>query len=95
MKIHEYNQMMNYLTRPEPQSLPLVSNVERQGFSPGGIVGDREKLIKLIEDSNKGFKVESFKDLAFKAGYAPYRREASINLPIKLDSSKDTVTKAF
>lgn len=95
MKIHEYNQMMNYLTRPEPQSLPLVSNVERQGFSPGGIVGDREKLIKLIEDSNKGFKVESFKDLAFKAGYAPYRREASINLPIKLDSSKDKVTKAF
>jgi hypothetical protein len=59
------------------------------------MVGDKEKLIKLIEDSNKGFKVESFKDLAAKAGYAPYRREASIPLPVKLDTSKDKVNKAF
>jgi hypothetical protein len=66
-----------------------------QGYADGGMVGDKEKLIKLIEDSNKGFKAESFKDLAAKAGYAPYRREASIPLPVKLDTSKDKVTKAF
>jgi hypothetical protein len=66
-----------------------------QGYAAGGMVGDKEKLIKLIEDSNKGFKAESFKDLAAKAGYAPYRREASIPLPVKLDTSKDKVNKAF
>jgi hypothetical protein len=66
-----------------------------QGYADGGMVGDKEKLIKLIEDSNKGFKAESFKDLAAKAGYAPYRREASLFLPVKLDTSKDKVTKAF
>jgi hypothetical protein len=66
-----------------------------QGYADGGMVGDKEKLIKLIEDSNKGFKAESFKDLALKAGYAPNRREASISLPVKLDTSKDKVIKAF
>jgi hypothetical protein len=78
---------------------PQVASIEQhgavQGFASGGIVGDKEKLIKLIEDSNKGFKVDLFKDLALKAGYAPNRREASISLPIKLDTSKDKVTKAF
>jgi hypothetical protein len=66
-----------------------------QGYADGGIVGDKEKLIKLIEDSNEGFKVDLFKDLALKAGYAPNRREASISLPVKLDTSKDKVIKAF
>jgi len=66
-----------------------------QGYADGGMVGDKEKLIKLIEDSNKGFKAESFKDLALKAGYAPNRREASISLPVKLDTSKDKVIKVF
>ena len=78
---------------------PQVASIEQpetvQGYAAGGMVGDKEKLIKLIEDSNKGFKAESFKDLAAKAGYAPYRREASIPLPVKLDTSKDKVNKAF
>jgi len=66
-----------------------------QGYADGGMVGDKEKLIKLIEDSNEGFKVDLFKDLALKAGYAPNRREASISLPVKLDTSKDKVIKVF
>jgi hypothetical protein len=81
---------------PNPQFRQLeLANGGRVELASGGITGDKEKLIKLIEDSNKGFKAESFKDLAAKAGYAPYRREASISLPVKLDTSKDKVTKAF
>jgi hypothetical protein len=82
----------------QPQDAGIMqpgADGSRVGFASGGIVGDKEKLIKLIEDSNKGFKVDLFKDLALKAGYAPNRREASISLPVKLDTSKDKVTKAF
>jgi len=79
----------------QPQDAGIMQPGAVQGYADGGMVGDKEKLIKLIEDSNKGFKAESFKDLAAKAGYAPYRREASLFLPVKLDTSKDKVTKAF
>ena len=81
---------------PNPQFRQLeLANGGRVELASGGIVGDKEKLIKLIEDSNEGFKVDLFKDLALKAGYAPNRREASISLPVKLDTSKDKVIKAF
>ena len=39
MKIHEYNQMMAYLTRQEPPSLPPVASGEqREAFAEGDIV---------------------------------------------------------
>jgi hypothetical protein len=81
---------------PDPQFRQIeLAEGGRVELASGGIVGDKEKLIKLIEDSNEGFKVDLFKDLALKAGYAPNRREASISLPVKLDTSKDKVIKAF
>jgi len=49
MKIHEYNQMMNYLTRQEPQSLPLVSSGEqREAFAEGGDPS-KQKILKDIK----------------------------------------------
>ena len=49
MKIHEYNQMMNYLTRQEPQSLPLVSSIEQRGAFAEGGDPSKQKILKDIK----------------------------------------------
>ena len=49
MKIHEYNQMMDYLTRQEPQSLPLVSSIEQRGAFAEGGDPSKQKILKDIK----------------------------------------------
>ena len=49
MKIHEYNQMMAYLTRQEPPSLPPVASGEqRETFAEGGDPS-KQKILKDIK----------------------------------------------
>jgi hypothetical protein len=49
MKIHEYNQMMAYLTRQEPPSLPPVASGEqRESFAEGGDPS-KQKILKDIK----------------------------------------------
>jgi hypothetical protein len=49
MKIHEYNQMMAYLTRQEPPSLPPVASGEqRETFAEGGNPS-KQKILKDIK----------------------------------------------
>ena len=56
MKIHEYNQMMDYLTRQEPPSLspvsnPIASGEQREAFAEGDIVkaSGLSKLLKKYD----------------------------------------------
>ena len=53
MKIHEYNQMMDYLTRQEPPSLspvsnPIASGEQREAFAEGGDPS-KQKILKDIK----------------------------------------------
>jgi hypothetical protein len=53
MKIREYNQMMNYLTRQEPPALPPVESIEqRESFADGTRLSPEEKQ-KTLKDIKK------------------------------------------
>jgi len=57
MKVHEYREMMRYLTRQEPTSSPQVaSNEERVEYSEGSkLTGTDKTLEKNIRDDHKAF----------------------------------------
>ena len=53
MKIHEYNQMMAYLTRQEPPSLPPVASGEqRETFAEGSISSEQKEIAKKMYGKN-------------------------------------------
>ena len=57
MKVHEYREMMRYLTRQEPTSSPQVaSGKERVGYSEGSkLTGTDKTLEQNIKDDHKAF----------------------------------------
>jgi len=57
MKVHEYREMMRYLTRQEPTSSPQVaSNEERVGYSEGSkLTGTDKTLEQNVKDDHKAY----------------------------------------